>query len=168
MRPKSEIYTPKRDDEHPNHFHMRSLPPRPPPRASTQRCLFASGPSQQEGKKSAKCPNNFKWDCSSRRGCLFILLKMGLKITFVSGFKWKNNWGHCNIKKNRTFVHYITNVTVLCSLEDFVATKFCEGAASFITNHVMSSNGSFSGIGHVMLYSLKMDILYTIYSVRAV
>ena len=27
MRPKSEIYTPKRDDEHPYHFHMRSLPP---------------------------------------------------------------------------------------------------------------------------------------------
>ena len=23
MRPKSEIYTPKRDDEHPHHFHMR-------------------------------------------------------------------------------------------------------------------------------------------------
>ena len=35
-----------------------------------------------------------------------------------------------------------------------------------MTNHVMSSNGSFSGIGHVMLYSLKMNILYTIYSVR--
>ena len=27
MRPKSEIYNPKRDDEHPYHFHMRSLPP---------------------------------------------------------------------------------------------------------------------------------------------
>ena len=27
MRPKSEIYTPKRDDEHPYHFHMRSTPP---------------------------------------------------------------------------------------------------------------------------------------------
>ena len=27
MRPKSEIYTPKRDDEHPDYFHMRSLPP---------------------------------------------------------------------------------------------------------------------------------------------
>ena len=27
MRPKSEIYTPKRADEHPLHFHMRSLPP---------------------------------------------------------------------------------------------------------------------------------------------
>ena len=26
MRPKSEIYTPKRDDEHPHHFHMRSPP----------------------------------------------------------------------------------------------------------------------------------------------
>jgi len=24
VRPKSEIYTPKRDDEHPHHFHMRS------------------------------------------------------------------------------------------------------------------------------------------------
>ena len=60
-------------------------------------------------------------------------------------------------------------MTVLSGLEDFVATKFCEGAASFITNHlVMSSNGSFSGIEHVMLYSLKMNILYTIYSVRAV
>ena len=27
MRPKSEIYTPKRDDEHPHPFHMRSPPP---------------------------------------------------------------------------------------------------------------------------------------------
>ena len=27
MRPKSEIYTPKRDDEHPHPFHMRSFPP---------------------------------------------------------------------------------------------------------------------------------------------
>ena len=26
VRPKSEIYTPKRDDEHPNHLHMRSPP----------------------------------------------------------------------------------------------------------------------------------------------
>ena len=59
-------------------------------------------------------------------------------------------------------------MTVLCGFEDFVTTTFCEGAASFIANHVMSSNGSFSGIGHVMLYSLKMNILYTIYSVRAV
>ena len=33
MRPKSKIYTPKRDDEHPHHFHMRSLPP--PPRGDT-------------------------------------------------------------------------------------------------------------------------------------
>ena len=28
MRPKSEIYTPKRDDEHPHPFHMRSPPSR--------------------------------------------------------------------------------------------------------------------------------------------
>ena len=27
VRPKSEIYTPKRDDEHPHPFHMRSPPP---------------------------------------------------------------------------------------------------------------------------------------------
>ena len=26
MRPKSEIYTPKRDDVHPHHFHRRSPP----------------------------------------------------------------------------------------------------------------------------------------------
>ena len=26
VRPKSEIYTPKRDDEHPHPFHMRSPP----------------------------------------------------------------------------------------------------------------------------------------------
>ena len=58
--------------------------------------------------------------------------------------------------------------TVLCGFEDFVMTMFCEGAASFMTNHVMSSNGSFSGIGHVMLHSLKMNIPHTIYSVRAV
>ena len=30
VRPKSEIYTPKRDDEHPHPFHMRSSPPPPP------------------------------------------------------------------------------------------------------------------------------------------
>ena len=27
VRQKSEIYTPKRDDEHPYHLHMRSPPP---------------------------------------------------------------------------------------------------------------------------------------------
>ena len=27
MRPKSAIYTPKRDDEHPRHFYMESPPP---------------------------------------------------------------------------------------------------------------------------------------------
>ena len=27
VRPKSEIYTPKRDDEHPQHLHVLSLPP---------------------------------------------------------------------------------------------------------------------------------------------
>ena len=31
VRPKSEIYTRKRDDEHPHPFHMRSHPPSPPP-----------------------------------------------------------------------------------------------------------------------------------------
>ena len=31
VRRKSEIYTPKPDDEHPNPFHVRSLPPLPPP-----------------------------------------------------------------------------------------------------------------------------------------
>ena len=31
MRPKSEIYNPKRDDEHPYHFHIRSPLPPPPP-----------------------------------------------------------------------------------------------------------------------------------------
>ena len=30
VRPKSEIYTPERDDEHPQPFHMRSSPPLPP------------------------------------------------------------------------------------------------------------------------------------------
>ena len=34
MRPKSEIYTPKQDDEHPHPFHMGSSPP--PPRGSAQ------------------------------------------------------------------------------------------------------------------------------------
>ena len=33
VRPKSEIYTPKRDDEHPHSFHMRS-----PPRTSNINC----------------------------------------------------------------------------------------------------------------------------------
>ena len=34
VRPKSEIYTPKRDDEHPHPFHMGS-----PPRDLTMLCL---------------------------------------------------------------------------------------------------------------------------------
>ena len=29
MRPKSKIYTPKQDDEHPDPFHMRTPPPPP-------------------------------------------------------------------------------------------------------------------------------------------
>ena len=29
MRPKSEIYTPKQDDEHPKAFYMRGAPPTP-------------------------------------------------------------------------------------------------------------------------------------------
>ena len=82
-----------------------------------------------ECKKTAKCLNNFNWDCSSRRGCLFILLKMGLKITFVSGFKWKNNWGNCNIKKSRTFVHYITKFDCTVWLwrfcHDYVLRRSC-------------------------------------------
>ena len=72
------------------------------------------------------------------------------------------------LKKVECLFTIISNLNVLCGFEDFVMTKFCEGAASFMTNHVKTSNGSFSGIGHVMLYSLKMNILYTIYSVRAV
>ena len=43
-------------------------------------------------------------------------------------------------------------MTVLCGFEDFVATKFCKGAASFMANHVMSSNGSFSGTGHYVIF----------------
>ena len=31
MTPRSEIYTPKQDDEHLHSFHMRSSPPPPPP-----------------------------------------------------------------------------------------------------------------------------------------
>ena len=73
------------------------------------------------------------------------------------------------LKKGELLFTIEPNLTVLCGFEDFVTTKFCEGAVSFMTNHlVMSSNGSFSGIGHVMLYSLKTNILYTIYSVSAV
>ena len=34
MRPKSEIYTPKRDEEHPHPFHMGSSPPRGSARSS--------------------------------------------------------------------------------------------------------------------------------------
>ena len=32
MRPKSAIYTPKRDDEHSCHFYMKVPPPSPPAR----------------------------------------------------------------------------------------------------------------------------------------
>ena len=67
-----------------------------------------------EGKETAKCPNNFNWECSSKRGCLFILQNLSRKITFVSGFKWKNNWGNCNIQKCRTFLHYITKMWLYC------------------------------------------------------
>ena len=38
MRPKSEIYTPKRDDKHPHLFHMQSLPP-PSPGGTLLRAL---------------------------------------------------------------------------------------------------------------------------------
>ena len=46
MRPKSEIYTPKRDDQHPRLFHM-GVPPLPPPeskhiplvRAQLKKCV---------------------------------------------------------------------------------------------------------------------------------
>ena len=41
MRPKSEIYTPKRDDEHPHPFHLR-IPSPPPPIAN----LFREEASQ--------------------------------------------------------------------------------------------------------------------------
>ena len=46
MRPKSEIYTPKRDDEHPRLFHMgvaphRPLPPPLPYTASSLLFFFA-------------------------------------------------------------------------------------------------------------------------------
>ena len=40
VRPKSEIYTPKQDDEHPKPFYMRSASP--PPRVTNARALFAS------------------------------------------------------------------------------------------------------------------------------
>ena len=56
------------------------------------------------------------------------------------------------LKKVECFFTIWPNVTVLCGFEDFVATKFCKGAASFMTNQVMSSNGSFTGIVHVTLY----------------
>ena len=36
VRPKSAIYTPKRDNEHPGHFDMWVPPPPPPPRG----CAF--------------------------------------------------------------------------------------------------------------------------------
>ena len=45
MRPKSEIYTPKRDDEHPHPFHMRS-----PPRAAQ---VTLKPPFQSEAKCEA-------------------------------------------------------------------------------------------------------------------
>jgi len=40
--PKSKIYTPKRDDEHPHPFHMRSTPP---PRALEQPIHIATQPA---------------------------------------------------------------------------------------------------------------------------
>ena len=40
MRPKSEIYTPTRDDEHPYHLHMRCSPP--PPRVRGPQSIFHS------------------------------------------------------------------------------------------------------------------------------
>ena len=40
MRPKSEIYTPKRDDKHPHRFHLQSPPhPHPPPGGTLLRAL---------------------------------------------------------------------------------------------------------------------------------
>ena len=40
MRPKSEIYTPKRDDEHPRLFHMAVAPHRPAPLPYTASSLL--------------------------------------------------------------------------------------------------------------------------------
>ena len=53
VRPKSEIYTPKRDDEHPHPFHMRSSPPKgwtnpptiprsTPPHPRVTRCFLST------------------------------------------------------------------------------------------------------------------------------
>ena len=58
-------------------------------------------------------------------------------------------------------------MTVLCGFEDFVVTKFCKGAASFMTNHVMSSNGSFTGnnCSCYVILTLKMnDTVHHIFS----
>ena len=40
MRPKSEIYTPKRDDEHPRLFHMAVAPHRRPPYTASSLLFF--------------------------------------------------------------------------------------------------------------------------------
>ena len=42
VRPKSEIYTTKRDDEHPRPFHLRSLPPQGPLAVFRANCLNLS------------------------------------------------------------------------------------------------------------------------------
>ena len=39
VRPKSEIYTPKQDDEHPKPFYMRSAPPPTPPSDERSRSI---------------------------------------------------------------------------------------------------------------------------------
>ena len=45
MRPKSEIYTPKQDDEHPHLFHMGSSPPK------GQCSVLTNGPCPMFGHK---------------------------------------------------------------------------------------------------------------------
>ena len=49
VRPKFDIYTPKREDEHPHLFHMRSPPPLPPPGLEAQ--------MQTQGNTRVKWPN---------------------------------------------------------------------------------------------------------------
>ena len=56
MRPNSDIYTPKRDDEHSHPFYMRS--PSPPPRLETQ--MQTQGNTRVKWLNANHCKNKRK------------------------------------------------------------------------------------------------------------
>ena len=94
MRPKSEIYTPKRDDEHPHPFHMRSPPP---------------------GRKTCYAKDVFM--------LRFIYLAFILQYTRYSGYVICTSFGVCSVNfqaaKTKQKLRISQNLTKFHSVYDF-------------------------------------------------